>query len=110
MKKAYLFALMLSLTASQTWSADSQMASNIQEIRISLDSIWVVLGGILVFFMQAGFAMIESGSVRSKNTVNVLMKNYMDACLGGLGVLVSRFWFDVWCKQYGVVRFKSFRT
>ncbi len=83
MKKAYLFALMLSLTASQTWSADSQMASNIQEIRISLDSIWVVLGGILVFFMQAGFAMIESGSVRSKNTVNVLMKNYMDACLGG---------------------------
>jgi len=34
--------------------------------------------------MQAGFALVESGSVRSKNTVNVLMKNYMDACLGGL--------------------------
>lgn len=57
---------------------------NIQEIRISLDSVWVVMGGILVFFMQAGFALVESGSVRSKNTVNVLMKNYMDACLGGL--------------------------
>lgn len=57
---------------------------NIQEIRISLDSIWIILGGILVFFMQAGFALIESGSVRSKNTINVLMKNYMDACLGGL--------------------------
>ena len=57
---------------------------NIQEIRISLDSVWVVVGGILVFFMQAGFAMVESGSVRSKNTVNVLMKNYMDACFGGL--------------------------
>ena len=41
-------------------------------------------GGILVFFMQAGFALVESGSVRSKNTINVLMKNYMDACLGGL--------------------------
>jgi Amt family ammonium transporter len=40
--------------------------------------------GILVFFMQAGFALIESGSVRSKNTVNVLMKNYMDTCIGGL--------------------------
>ena len=58
---------------------------NIQEIRISLDSVWVVMGGgILVFFMQAGFALVESGSVRSKNTINVLMKNYMDACLGGL--------------------------
>jgi Amt family ammonium transporter len=44
----------------------------------------VVIGGILVFFMQAGFALIESGSVRSKNTVNVLMKNYMDTCIGGL--------------------------
>ncbi|WP_442767921.1 ammonium transporter [Acinetobacter bohemicus] len=59
-------------------------AENIQEIRLSLDSVWVVMGGILVFFMQAGFALVESGSVRSKNTVNVLMKNYMDACLGGL--------------------------
>lgn len=58
--------------------------ANIQEIRLSLDSVWVVVGGILVFLMQAGFAMVESGSVRSKNTVNVLMKNYMDACLGGL--------------------------
>lgn len=37
-----------------------------------------------MFFMQAGFALIESGSVRSKNTVNVLMKNYMDTCIGGL--------------------------
>ena len=44
----------------------------------------MVVGGILVFFMQAGFALIESGSVRSKNTVNVLMKNYMDTCIGGL--------------------------
>ena len=57
---------------------------HIQEIRLSLDSVWVVLGGILVFFMQAGFALIESGLVRSKNSINVLMKNYLDTCLGGL--------------------------
>ena len=62
----------------------AENAPNIQEIRLSLDSVWVVVGGILVFFMQAGFALIESGSVRSKNTVNVLMKNYMDTCIGGL--------------------------
>lgn len=65
-------------------SISASTAPNIQEIRISLDSVWVVIGGILVFFMQAGFALIESGSVRSKNTVNVLMKNYMDTCIGGL--------------------------
>lgn len=65
-------------------SVSASTAPNIQEIRISLDSVWVVIGGILVFFMQAGFALIESGSVRSKNTVNVLMKNYMDNCIGGL--------------------------
>lgn len=65
-------------------SVSASTAPNIQEIRISLDSVWVVIGGILVFFMQVGFALIESGSVRSKNTVNVLMKNYMDTCIGGL--------------------------
>jgi Amt family ammonium transporter len=72
-------------------------AENIQDIRISLDSIWVVIGGILVFFMQAGFALVESGSVRSKNTINVLMKNYMDACLGGLV-----FWLVGFGLMFGV--------
>ncbi|OAL75759.1 ammonium transporter [Acinetobacter sp. SFB] len=71
--------------------------ANLQEIRLSLDSVWVVMGGILVFFMQAGFAMVESGSVRSKNTVNVLMKNYMDACLGGLV-----FWLIGFGLMFGV--------
>ena len=76
--------LVLLFLLSLTSHASAETTTNIQEIRISLDSVWVVVGGILVFFMQAGFALIESGSVRSKNTVNVLMKNYMDACLGGL--------------------------
>lgn len=79
-KMKYLIGLML-LISLPTYAAETP---NIQEIRISLDSVWVILGAILVFFMQAGFALIESGSVRSKNTVNVLMKNYMDACIGGL--------------------------
>lgn len=77
-----MLALSLGLAALNNWPADPQMASNIQEIRISLNSIGG-LDGILVFFMQAGFDMIESGSVRSKNTVNVLMKNDMEVCLGG---------------------------
>lgn len=45
---------------------------------------WIIWGGVLVFFMQAGFALVESGSVRAKNAVNVMMKNYADMCIGGL--------------------------
>ena len=45
---------------------------------------WMMTAGVIVFFMQAGFAMLESGSVRHKNYQNVLLKNCMDACIGGI--------------------------
>ncbi|WP_051901436.1 ammonium transporter [Methylotenera sp. L2L1] len=51
---------------------------------IAINSTWVVLTGALVFLMQAGFAMLETGMSRSKNTVNIMMKNYMDLCVGSL--------------------------
>jgi Amt family ammonium transporter len=49
-----------------------------------LQLVWVAVCVGLVFFMQAGFALLESGAARAKNSVNVLMKNYMDMCLGGI--------------------------
>ena len=98
MKINHYIALFIGVLALPAYAAEQvEMIQNIQEIRISLDSVWVIMGGILVFFMQAGFAMIESGSVRSKNTVNVLMKNYMDACLGGLV-----FWIVGFGLMFGV--------
>ncbi|MDD5938959.1 MAG: ammonium transporter [Clostridiales bacterium] len=48
----------------------------------AVNTIWVLLGAALVFFMQAGFAMCEAGFTRSKNTGNILMKNLMDFCIG----------------------------
>ena len=48
----------------------------------SVNTIWVLLGAALVFFMQAGFAMCEAGFTRSKNTGNILMKNLMDFSIG----------------------------
>lgn len=48
------------------------------------DVVWIVTASALVFFMQAGFALLESGLSRVKNAVNVLMKNYMDVCIGSL--------------------------
>ena len=46
--------------------------------------LWMLTAGALVFLMQAGFAMLESGSTRTKNAVNVMMKNYVDLCVGSL--------------------------
>lgn len=46
------------------------------------DVIWVLIAAILVFFMQAGFALCEAGLTRAKNTGNILMKNMMDFCIG----------------------------
>jgi Amt family ammonium transporter len=54
----------------------------------SVDTIWVLLGSTLVFFMQAGFAMVETGFTRAKNAGNIIMKNLMDFALG-----TTVFWF-----------------
>lgn len=51
------------------------------DVTHSLNTSWVVLTGVLVFLMQAGFALVESGMSRAKNSVNVIMKNYMDVCV-----------------------------
>lgn len=48
----------------------------------ALNTIWVLLGAVLVFFMQAGFAMVETGLTRAKNAGNIIMKNLMDFCIG----------------------------
>jgi len=47
-----------------------------------LDTVWVLLAAFLVFFMQAGFGMLEAGLVRAKNAGNILMKNFLDFALG----------------------------
>ena len=59
-------------------------------------SVWFLIGAVLVFFMQSGFAMVECGFTRAKNAGNILMKNLVDFCLGtvvfillGYGLLVG---------------------
>ena len=48
-----------------------------------IDTFWLLFGGVLVFWMQAGFALLEVGSVSKKNTKNILVKNIFDACAPG---------------------------
>lgn len=50
----------------------------------AVDTVWVLLGAALVFFMQAGFAMVETGLTRAKNAGNIIMKNLMDFSLGSV--------------------------
>jgi Amt family ammonium transporter len=53
-----------------------------EELQTNINIVWMCIAAFLVFFMQAGFAMVESGFTRAKNAVNILMKNLMDFSVG----------------------------
>jgi Amt family ammonium transporter len=53
--------------------------------QVMLDTIWVILAGVLVFFMNLGFASVESGFARQKNVVNILSKNFIVFAVSSLG-------------------------
>ncbi len=55
-----------------------------EALELAINLVWIMLGAILVFFMHAGFAMVEAGFTRSKNTVNILMKNFLTISTGGI--------------------------
>ncbi len=56
----------------------------ITDLVLSLDTVWMLLAAMLVFFMQPGFALVEAGFTPTKNTANILMKNLLDFMLGSL--------------------------
>lgn len=64
-----------------------------EEAITQIFSIWYLIGAALVFFMQAGFAMVEAGFTRAKNAGNIIMKNLMDFCLGTVAFLLFGYAF-----------------
>jgi Amt family ammonium transporter len=76
------------LCVSFGWTQEEPtVASNakaITEVQTHANYIWTLMAAFLVFFMQAGFAMVETGFTRAKNAGNIMMKNLMDFCLGSL--------------------------
>ncbi len=60
------------------------LAQSAADMARSIDTVWVLITAALVFFMQAGFALVEAGFTRSKNTVNILYKNLMDFGIGSI--------------------------
>ena len=68
-----------------------------EEILSQVFGIWYLIGAALVFFMQAGFAMVEAGFTRAKNAGNIIMKNLMDFCLGTVAFLILG--YSILCGQ-----------
>ncbi|GBE55876.1 MAG TPA: ammonium transporter [Euryarchaeota archaeon] len=67
-----------------------------------LTYIWLLVAGFLVFFMQAGFAMVEAGFTRAKNTANILMKNIMDFAVGSLAFMAVGYGLMMGADHYGL--------
>lgn len=72
----------------------------IAEISTGLNTVWMLLAAMLVFFMQPGFALVEAGFTRSKNTANILMKNLVDFMFGSL-----LFWLVGFGLMFGIGNF-----
>jgi len=95
MKLKLLLAAVFFLSGLTTVSA-AEASNLLIEIKESIDTIWIVTAAAMVFFMQAGFALLESGMSRAKNAVNVVMKNYMDVAIGSLA-----FWLIGYGLMFG---------
>ncbi len=77
---AFLAALGAVLLVVSAAAADDGSS----KVSIGLDAVWVLIAAFLVFFMQAGFGMVEAGFIRAKNTCNILTKNFLDYCTASI--------------------------
>lgn len=91
MKKTMSLLILLGLLCvpalgeeAEASTAEASAAEAIEAVQNNLNIVWTCIAAFLVFFMQAGFAMLETGFTRAKNAVNILMKNLMDFSVGTL--------------------------
>lgn len=81
-------------------AAGSASADTLAELATGVNTVWMLLAAMLVFFMQPGFALVEAGFTRTKNTANILMKNLVDFMFGSL-----LFWLVGFGLMFGVGSF-----
>ncbi len=94
MKRVFVILALLLVTAGTLFADD--VSDSLALYSDAFDMIWLILSAALVFFMQAGFAMVETGLTRAKNASNILMKNLMDFSAGAV-----IFWAVGWAFMYG---------
>jgi Amt family ammonium transporter len=80
----------------QALDAAKQASASVAELKVAVDTVWVLVAAFLVFFMNLGFAMVESGLNRAKNCVNILAKNFVVFAVSTLGFL-----FVGWGLMFG---------
>ncbi|MFQ5951986.1 MAG: ammonium transporter [Candidatus Omnitrophota bacterium] len=83
------------------WGDEPTAASN----AVAIDTVWTLIAAFLVFFMQAGFAMVETGFTRAKNACNIMMKNLMDFSVGSIA-----YWAVGFGVMFGASAFGLFGT
>ena len=97
MKRVLLIAAVaLVFSTGAVFAQEVSTEESIDLFYNAFDMIWLVLSAALVFFMQAGFAMVETGLTRAKNAGNILMKNMMDFSAGAIA-----YWAVGWALMYG---------
>ncbi|MED5465142.1 MAG: ammonium transporter [Myxococcota bacterium] len=84
-------SLPLSVLALLLVSTQATAAETTTDMQVAVDTVWVVLAGILVFFMNAGFGLLETGFCRAKNAVSILSKNFTVASCAGLSFFMVGF-------------------
>lgn len=87
MKKIILLLTLALIGFGKAWAGDEDPTpftnkDAIDLVQTNADYVWTLVAAALVFFMQAGFAMVESGFTRAKNAINIMMKNLMDFSMG----------------------------
>ena len=110
MKKIFLPILFILLSITRTWAGDESVTPESNKAAIDLvqshaDYVWTLIAAALVFFMQAGFALVECGFTRAKNAINIMMKNLMDFSMGSLA-----FWAIGFAIMFGATNTGWFGT
>ncbi|BCB03000.1 ammonium transporter [Bacillus sp. KH172YL63] len=97
--------LALSLFSGTTAFAAAPTAESVQA---SIDSLWVMIAAVLVFFMHAGFAMVETGFTRAKNSLNILMKNFLTVAIASVLYFLIGFAFMFGSSSGGLIGLDGF--
>ena len=96
------------LNASKLVTAVIANVGGLEDHDTALNKMFVLFSGYLVFLMQCGFAMLTAGSVRTKNTKNVLIKNVLDACVGAIAYFLFGWAFAYGAKSNGFIGYSNF--
>ena len=100
-KRPVIVVLVLALGMTFAGIASAQASdTQIDEIVAAINIMWILIASFLIFFMQAGFALVETGFTRAKNVAHTMMMNMMVFCIGAVG-----YWLVGFALQFGAVNF-----